>query len=196
MNMVAYVASIVSSAATCAALIFAGLQFRWSRRQDQHNRQVEIEGVAVSWRPPEVPRTPQDTLGRAAWEYEFTAYNPGELPISDVRVEIHFAIPVIRVHYDGHLDEPTQILGLEGTPVLAGHGTRVWRRRLVMNYKKAKAALDQTKATISFNDSASEPHTNYWPKQLWPPEARRRIGEITVGPADAHAALEACHPSE
>jgi hypothetical protein len=182
MNISVSVASIVSSVATCVALIFAGFEFRRSRRQDRHNRKVEIEGVAVSWRPPEVPKTPQDASGRATWEYEFTAYNPGELPISDVRVEIHFAIPVVRVRYDGHLDVPTQLLVLEGTPVLAGHGTREWRRRLVMDYEKAKVALRQTRAVISFIDpeDSSKRHINYWPKQLWPPEVRSSIDGDTA----------------
>ena len=65
---------------------FAGLELRQSRARDRRNRQVEIEGVAVSWRPPEVPRGPQDSEGRSRWVLEFTAYNPGQLPVSDVRV--------------------------------------------------------------------------------------------------------------
>ena len=106
MNAFASVAGVVSSIATCVALIFAGIEFRRVRSQDRLKRQVEIEGVAVSWRrlygpiPPlskvqsdsELPRTSHDAQGRAAWEYEFTAYNPGDLPISDVRVEIHFPV--------------------------------------------------------------------------------------------------------
>ena len=177
MNSFVNVASLVSSAATCAALIFAGLQFQRSRRQDRHKRQVEIDGVAVSWRPPEVPRTAHDAHGQATWEYEFAAYNPGGLPISDVRVEIHFVIPVVRIRYDGHLDEPTKVIVLEATPVLAGHGTRTWRRRLVMNYEDSRSALRQTKAVISFIDPENAHHINYWPKQLWSADAHAPLTE-------------------
>jgi hypothetical protein len=165
----ASIVSITGSAATCVALVFAGLQFRQSRALDTYRRQVEVDGVAVSWRPPEVPRTPEDASGQATWEYEFTAYNPGELPITDVRVEIHFALPVVRVRYDGHRDRPTKVLILESTPVLVGHGSRVWHRRLVMNYAESRSVLQQTKATISFAgpEDSQQRRTNYWPKQLW-----------------------------
>jgi hypothetical protein len=198
MSMVAYVASIASSVATCAALIFAGLEFRRSRRQDEHKQRVAIEGVAVSWRPPEVPKSPHNAAGQATWEYEFTAYNPGELPISDVKVEVHFAIPVMRIRYDGTLEAPTQTLVLEGAPVLAGHGTREWDRRLVMNYEKAHVALRQTKAEISFADpeDPSKRHTNRWPKQLWLSNKPSGIREVTAAPADAQAALGPGHPPD
>lgn len=188
MSIFAYVAGIVSSVATCAALIFAGLEFRRSRAQDRHKRQVELEGVAVSWQPPEVPRTAHDACGRATWEYEFTAYNPGDLPISDVQVEIHFAIPVVRIRYDGHLDEPSQVIVLEATPVLAGHGSRTWHRRLVMNYEAAQGPLRRTKAVISFiapDDDVHNRHMNYWPKQLWSADAPNTIDRHDAPLADA-----------
>jgi hypothetical protein len=80
MTGLADIASIVTGGATCAALVFAGLELRQSRARDRRNRQVEIEGVAVSWSPPEVPRGPQDPEGRSRWILEFTAYNPGSCP--------------------------------------------------------------------------------------------------------------------
>lgn len=159
------IASIVTSGATCVALIFAGLELRQSRARDRRRRQVEIEGVAVSWRPPEVPRGPQDVQGRGCWVYEFTAHNPGQLPVSDVLVEILFALDVERIHYDGHIDEPTRTLTLE-TPVLAGGRERTWRRRLLMNYADSHAALRKTTAVISFIDPGNthSRHQNTWPK--------------------------------
>jgi hypothetical protein len=206
MNGFASVAGIVSSIATCIALVFAGVEFRRSRAQDRRRRQVEIGGVAVSWRrlygpvtpgsnmaDSEAPRTAPDAQGRAAWEYEFTAYNPAELPITDVRVEIHFAIPVARLRYDGHLDDPAEIIILESTPVLAGHGSRTWRRTLVMNYEEAPSALPQTKALISFVEpEEAQHHTNYWPKQLWDNPLLPTTAAAT--PASS-AALAPGHPS-
>ena len=126
MTGLADIASIVTSGATCVALVFAGLELRQSRARDRRNRQVEIEGVAVSWRPPEVPRGPQDPEGRSRWVLEFTAYNPGQLPVSDVQVAVRFALDVERVHHDGHVDQPTRTMVLE-TPVLAGGTERTWR---------------------------------------------------------------------
>jgi hypothetical protein len=206
MSGFASVAGIVSSIATCIALVFAGFEFRRSRAEDRRRRQIEIEGVAVSWRrlygpvtpgssmsDSRVPRTTPDAQGRAAWEYEFTAYNPAELPISDVRVEIHFAIPVVRLRYDGHLDDPAKIIVLESTPVLAGHGSRAWRRTLVMNLEEAPSALPQTKALISFVEpEEARSHTNYWPKQLW----EKPTAPTTVGAPVSSAALAPGHPSD
>ena len=165
MTGLADIASIVTSGATCAALVFAGLELRQSRARDRRNRQVEIEGVAVSWSPPEVPRGPQDPEGRSRWVLEFTAYNPGQLPVSDVRVAVHFALDVERVHYDGHADPPTTTMVLE-TPVLAGGKERTWRRTLRMNYAASHAALRETTAVVSFVD-LEDPrtrHQNIWPK--------------------------------
>jgi hypothetical protein len=88
------------------ALEFAGSELRRSRAHDRRKRRVEIEGVAVSWVPTEVPRAAQDGQGIAGWVYQFTACNRGPLPISDVRVEIQLALKVQRVHYDGHRNEP------------------------------------------------------------------------------------------
>jgi hypothetical protein len=209
MNAFASVAGVVSSAATCIALIFAGFEFRRSRTQDRRKRQVEIDGVAVSWRrlygpiPPlskvqsgsELPRTLHDAQGRAAWEYEFTAYNPGDLPISDVRVEIHFPIPVARLRR-GHLEDSTMIIVLESTPVLAGHGSRTWHRRLVMDYEKAQGALHEIKALISFiePEEAHKRHTNYWPKQLW--ENRSTANSAATVREGVQATLAPGHASD
>ena len=165
MTGLADTASIVTSGATCVALVFAGLELRQSRARDRRNRQVEIEGVAVSWRPPEVPRGPQDPEGRSRWVLEFTAYNPGQLPVSDVQIAVRFALDVERVHYDGHVDQPTRTMVLE-TPVLAGGRERTWRRTLRMNYAASHAALRETTAIISFVD-LEDPrtrHQNTWPK--------------------------------
>src|SRR5215472_8739535 len=71
------IASIVTSGATCVALIFAGLELRQSRARDRRNRQVEIEGVAVSWRPPEVPRGPQDSEGPESLGPRIHCLQPG-----------------------------------------------------------------------------------------------------------------------
>ena len=85
-----------------------------------------------SWRPIRVPRESSDAGGRSRWVYEFTALNPGQLPVSAVRIEIHFGLDVERVHYDDRVDEPTRTLILE-TPVLAGGKEQSWRRKLLMN---------------------------------------------------------------
>jgi hypothetical protein len=165
MASIADTASIVTSGATCIALVFAGLELQRSRARDRRRRRIEVEGVAVSWRPPQVPRGPEDDQGRGRWVYDFTAYNPGQLPISDIRIEIHFALEVARFHADGYVDEPTRTLILE-TPVLAGGKERIWQRRLLVNYADSRAALPQTTAVISFIDPEDprRRQKNIWPK--------------------------------
>jgi hypothetical protein len=167
MSDLADLASIVTAGATCVALVFAGSELHRSRAHDLRKRRVEIEGVAVSWVPTEVPRLAQDEQALASWVYEFTASNPGPLPISDVRVEVLFALKVQRVQYDRHRDDPADRLVLV-TPVLAGGGERTWRRRLLMNYAESHNALQRTRAVISFldPDDAEKRQRNYWPKHL------------------------------
>lgn len=167
MSSLADLASIATAGATCVALVFAGSELRRSRAHDLRKRRVEIEGVAVSWVPLEAPRAAEDASGQAVWRYEFTACNPGPLPISDVRAEITFALKVQRVRHDEHLDDPVDRLVLV-TPVLQGGGQRTWHRTLVMNYADGHEKLPRTRATISFLDP-DEPQRrqcNYWPKTM------------------------------
>jgi hypothetical protein len=182
MSDLADVASMVTAGATCVALLFAGSELRRSRAHDLRKRRVEIEGVAVSWVPIEVPRTAQDEEGLASWVYEITAFNPGPLPISDVRVEILLALEVQRVRHDGHRDDRVGSLVL-ATPVLVGGGERKWRRRLLMNYDASHDALRQTRAIVSFldPDDADRRQRNSWPKHL--PASEQDLAE-SAGCAD------------
>jgi hypothetical protein len=160
---IADIASIVTSGATCVALIFAGLELRRSRAEDRRRRVVETEGVAVAWRP---SRNPQESLEgdvRGRWVYDFTAYNPGQLPISDIVVKVSFALDIERLHYDGSTERPTGTLILT-TPVLAGGQTHPWKRTLLMNFIDGRAALGETTAVISFDDPDGTRRHNHWPK--------------------------------
>lgn len=167
MISIADLASIMTSGATCVALVFAGLQLQRTRARDQFRRRVEIEGVAVSWRPTRVPTSAQDAQGRGRWVYEFTAHNPGQLPVSDVRIEVHFALDVKRVHYDNRIDESTRTLILK-TPVLAGGKEQKWNRKLLINYADSHVALPETNAAISFihPENPNVRRQNNWPKHV------------------------------
>jgi hypothetical protein len=166
MSSIADLASIVTSGATCVALGFAGLELQRSRAQDRRRRQVETEGVAVSWRPSRNPQGPRegDAQGRGRWVYEITAHNPGQLPISDVVIKICFALDIERLHYDGSIDKPTRIL-IMTAPVLAGGKERTWNRTLLMTFAGSRTALEETTAVISFDDPEGTRHHNNWPKR-------------------------------
>ncbi len=166
MVSIADLASIATSGATCVALVFAGLEFQRSRAQDRRRRQVETEGVAVSWSPSRNPQGPleRDAQGRGRWVYEFTAYNPGQLPVSDVVITVSLTLDVERLHYEGSIDKPTKTLILT-TPVLAGGKDRTWHRTLLMNFKGCHAALENTSAVICFDDAEGARQQNKWPKR-------------------------------
>jgi len=105
-----------------------------------------------------------DAQERGRWVYEFTASNPGQLPISDVVIEISFTLGIERLHYEGSIDKPTKTLSLT-TPVIAGGKDRTWQRTLLMNFKGGHAALENTSAVISFDDAEGARHQNKWPKR-------------------------------
>jgi hypothetical protein len=145
---------------------FAGLELRRSRAQDRRRRQVETEGVAVSWRPSRNPQGPLegDPQERGRWVYEFTADNPGQLPIGDIVITISFTLGVERLHYDDSIDKLTKTLILT-TPVLAGGKDRTWHRTLLINFKGGHAELENTSAVICFDDAEGVRHQNRWPKR-------------------------------
>jgi hypothetical protein len=157
------IASWVAAAATFAAAIFAGLEFRRMRRQERDAEQATIQGVVVSWEPNVAPNGPEDDAW-ATWSYTFTAYNPSALPIRDVIVTVTFPSPVRRVHTQAHGrarvdDEATQLI--LRTPVLIGGRDRQWRRIVRMRYGD-RDRLPETTADISFIDMKGEPHVNRW----------------------------------
>ena len=154
------VASWVSGLATSVALIFAVWQVRQLRKRDMRDRRVELEGVAVSWRAPKVPRS-SDVEGMADWTYLFTAHNPGRLPITNVKVVVTFPMDVQRKHFDGHAEEPSRELLLT-TPVIAGISTRSWTRIIRLELER-RNRLTRTTATISFRDPDGTTRTNPWP---------------------------------
>src|SRR5688572_10209386 len=110
-------AAIVSTLIAGLGLFFAGGQLLVMNRTAAMERRVARDGVVVSWRPTDAPRV-AEADGSAAWHYLIEVYNPGRLPIVDVRVEWHFQCPVQR-RRSGHLESSTKLLELS-TPVLAG----------------------------------------------------------------------------
>ncbi|NMM16079.1 MAG: hypothetical protein HHJ14_02750 [Cellulomonas sp.] len=157
------VASWVAAAATFAAALFAGLEFRRMRRQERDVEKAKINGVVVSWEPDVAPNHPEDD-GWATWRYTFTAYNPSALPIRDVVVTVTFPSPARRVHQQGHgqarVDDGSTQLILR-TPVLIGDRDRQWHRTVRMRYEDHDR-LPETVTDISFIDMKGDPHVNRW----------------------------------
>lgn len=159
--MVSEWAAVVSALIAGIGLLFAGRQLHIMNRAAALERRVSREGVVVLWRPIEAPHEPSPD-GTAVWLYEVQVHNPGRLPVDDLRVDWHFTCPVQR-RRSGVLDPATTRLQLF-TPVLAGNDKRRWKRRLVMNYADAKAALPETFAEVHFVDIEGRPQTNRWPR--------------------------------
>lgn len=152
------IAEVVAALATAVAAAFAGYQV-WELRQDRRlERQLEIDGVSVSWRNLEAPARMDKP---ATWRIEFSLVNPGRMPISDVRCEIQLAHPVRRLHYDGSLELPTSSFLLR-SDVLPGGGERTWVRRV--EAAAGIVPLAECLARVSFLSADGQQQSNVWPR--------------------------------
>jgi|KBSSwiStaDraftv2_1062776.scaffolds.fasta_scaffold03029_9 hypothetical protein len=155
------VATWVSGVATVGAVVFAGLQVRLVRREQEHERALELRSVTLAWQPTSVETEGHaDELGRAKSVYEFVVHNPGRLAITDISVLVTFPCDVERTHYDGSADGPTRTLVLE-TPVVAGGSSRSWRRGIRLLVRD-REVLRQTTAVLTFLDLDKQRHESHW----------------------------------
>jgi hypothetical protein len=154
------VATWVSGVATAIAVGFAGIQLLAFRRDAAHQDQVELKGVAVSWRAKEVPTGP-DLDGTSTALYTFTVHNPGRMPITEVEVSITAPCELLRVHFDGSTEHLGEGFDLD-TPVIAGGDKQSWDRRLRLRYDE-RQGMRELAAKIKFVSLKSgETHTNIW----------------------------------
>jgi hypothetical protein len=153
------VAGWLAALAGLIGLFFAAWQLRLLREQHDRDREVEKKGVAVMWRVLDAPTAP-DEDGTTAATYEFTAYNPGKLPVREVEVVVDCPVDVRREHFDRSLDGPTRMLVLD-TPVIAGGQHRVWNRRLRIG-SDDRPRMRDIQVSISFLDLEGAPHSNHW----------------------------------
>jgi|GEM_PF-1358403 len=172
MSLADIINSIIA-AATIAAAVFAFVQIRHAIRERSAAKQAEIDGVAVQWFPKVRPHT-ASADGSAVWQYEIAVRNPGSLPIRDVTVDLRFAVPIRRQHFDENVDPETRTLQLV-QPVILGLGVRDWRRTIRMPYDQ-HSALEQTTADVTFTTLAGERRTNHMdgrPPTIHEPDPRR-----------------------
>lgn len=155
-------AGAISAAVAAIGLVFGGWQLLLLNRQARYDRRVAETGVVVSWRTVEAPDH-GDADGLADWVYDVTAQNPGRLPIDHVHISWCFGAPVQRVRYTGRLDEPSERLSLS-TPVLAGGGSRTWRRHLRFDFDGRDLVLHPMYAEIAFMNIDGDRRTNRWPR--------------------------------
>lgn len=160
MGEVSTFAAAASALVAALGLWFTGQQLRLQRRQEADDRIVALKGVAVSWRAVSAPHKPEKD-GKAAWRYEITVHNPGRLPIQDIVVTVTFQCDVMRMRYDGSIDEPTGEL-LMRYPVLAGGDRQTWSRKLWITYDD-NTVLKETTAEVVFRDVNGVQRSNHWP---------------------------------
>ncbi len=160
-EMISAVSSLVAGVAAAGAVFYAAKQVGAATRDRREQRTREVDGVSVAWLPLEAPDHP-DGDGLASWLYEFRIDNPAGLPIDDVRATVHFPMPVRRIRYSGRVEGETTSLQLT-TPVIAAHGHRVWKRRLLLPFD-ADGTLEKTRAEVTFSTVSGERHVNHWPK--------------------------------
>ena len=144
--------------------------FRWARAStvpsprsvQASSRDRRSGSLLEAVQEPAGPRE-GDIQGRGRWVYNITAYNPGQLAISNIEVKVYFVLDVQRLHYQGTIDDPVKTLILT-TPVLAGGKDFTWHRTLLIKFAGAHAALKETTAVISFSDPEGMHYHNNWPK--------------------------------
>ena len=161
--------AVVSALLTAIGLIFAGLQVRHLWQQRAQDDRLATEGVVVSWQPLAAPARPERD-GTATWVYEVVVHNPGRFPISEVRAELTFPVPVRRVHHRGPDDDPVRTLRLEQS-VIRGGAERRWERTVVMHYVDAMAHLPETTGVVEFTDVRGQPRRTDWPRRATGPSA-------------------------
>lgn len=150
--------SIVSALAAFAAATFAAVELGRGVRDRRAQAAAHRNGVAVMWLPRVRPHH-ADHQGDGTWAYEITVQNPGPLPIRDVVVTMSFATDVRQRHYDGAVDRPVRELVLH-QPVVLAHGTRVWKRVVVVPHA-AWTLLHATTAWVAFTPVDRPRQTNY-----------------------------------
>jgi hypothetical protein len=152
----------LSATATFGAFSAAAYQLRRTRSEARELRQMELNSVAVVTEVVQRPARADRHDGRSTWTYRFSVDNPGRLPIVDVQVQIDFAIPVRRLHYNGVEDEPSITLEM-GVPVIASHGNASWERTLTIDHE-SRQALRDTRGTVTFSLVSGGQRTNRWPR--------------------------------
>ncbi|GAB2935858.1 hypothetical protein GCM10027047_35690 [Rhodococcus aerolatus] len=123
-----FATTLVAILAGVGALLFNGVQLLRQVRADERNREVELEGVALTWKALDVPREPRSDSWSVA-EHIFTLHNPSRLPITSICITVSAPCDIKRFHYDGSAEQVARELELTDH-VLAGGETREWKRKI------------------------------------------------------------------
>jgi len=163
------VATWVTGCLTAMALLFAGLQLREVQRQRDRVRQVDVDGVAVTWDATPVfhPDAGPDDDSDATWR--IAVHNPGDLPIRDVVVKLDFPCDAQVAHSSGQAAPTAGGLELD-TPTVEGRGQRVWTRTVRVRFAD-REQLRMTTATVTFVDVQNQMRTNHWGRGARPAAA-------------------------
>ncbi len=111
--------------------------------------------------------------GRSRWRYEFTVYDPGRFPITDVTMQIYFPTPATREHFDGRHDEASHSLDMYA-PVVPAQHTKGWHRTILIPHDDHRM-LRQTRATVEFTTPDAGRWLNTWPPRNQPTPSDKRL---------------------
>lgn len=154
---------VASTLIAAGGLAFTGWNLGLIHRDRKKERELEIEGVCLSWQAKEAPNQADvDADGNAPWTYMFRLDNPGRFPISKIEARVIFPSPVTRLRHNNVMDQSDPVLAL-AHPVLAGGASYEWPlRRLRMIYDPSLNHLG-IQAQVSFLDSEGKEHSTTWP---------------------------------
>lgn len=168
------VAQIASALGALGAVAIAAYEIGGLRRDSVATRAGEIAGVAVATDVVTRPVGPDAGGSTSRWVYQFSVYNPGRFPVTEVQVEIAFSIPVRREHFNGQVDDPAETLEMY-VPVIPARGSKTWDRAIRIAHAQHRH-LRETRATVAFTAPDSGQWVNTWPpaRETLPSDKRLR----------------------
>lgn len=175
--------ALIGTTATVAAVAVAGYQVHRYRQEVLDQRAAELEAVAVSTSVRIRPTHDDAGNGQSVWGYEFFVDNPGSMPITSVQVLVHFSIPVRRRHFDGRVDEATDVLDMSVPVVAARSASRPWHRTVLVEHA-LRRELRSTWAEVEFVTPDAGRIRTVWPPHDTPLTIRsalaRRLRRVRV----------------
>jgi hypothetical protein len=152
----------ITALAALGAFAVAAYELRLLRKSNLAARQAEIEGVALETTVRVRPNSADFDGKRAVWKYVFSVHNPGRLPITHVKLQIRFPLPVQRLLWDGTVEEKTQVLE-KTIPVVPAHGVQSWKRTVLIPYQE-HSDLRDTVGTVTYTALDAGRVQTAWPR--------------------------------
>ena len=164
------IGTTVAAFAAVAAIGWGVWEFRRRNVEDLDERVAELLGVTLTYEL-QKPQPSQARERAGTFTYRFTVLYPVRLPITEVSAWMTYPGLVLRVHYDGTVDEARSTYEMNVASV-AGHGQHTWPPRKLQVPVELWSEMRKTTARISFYAPDVGPYETTWPKVRTHPSKR------------------------